>query len=165
MFPLLILSHYFPKLRIRLKTSCHSRDFCCAVFPAAVSGTPYHIYHHCYQEGGRCGVKDISCGTDAVIQVVWSRIGFSEYWLLDPFHNNCSVTNETCYQTTDEPQRNCSGLSRCELNTCSASTWQPLPCSDIGMSNYMRINYTCIGKARVIPVLIITAVISVITML
>ncbi|KAK2165935.1 hypothetical protein LSH36_44g09040 [Paralvinella palmiformis] len=92
----------------------------------------------------------MSCDGDSQIEIVWSVIGFSEYWLLVPFHRNCSVTDETCRKTTDEPARNCSGLSTCGLNTCSSSTWQPLPCADTGMTNFMRINYTCVrGKTGV----------------
>ena len=75
---------------------------------------------------------------------MWSRVGYSEYWMWDGYHRNCSVTDEKCEMEIDEPSKNCSGLPVCQLYTCSESTHQLVKCDSNKATNYMRINYTCI---------------------
>ena len=107
-------------------------------------GLQYHIYHHCYYEGVTCGTKNISCSDNLVISIVWSIIGRSDYWESDGSRQNCSVTDNTCYQNVSEPSTKCSGLQTCTLYTCSSVTHQQLPCTGISATNFLRINYTCI---------------------
>ena len=102
----------------------------------------YYIYQHCYQEGGYCAMKDLACDNATTINIVWSVVGYSEYWQYGD-RSNCSITNDTCYTEVDEPVYNCSGLTVCSLYTCSESTWQAITCSTIVATNFMRINYTC----------------------
>jgi hypothetical protein len=75
---------------------------------------------------------------------MWSRVGYSEYWILDGTRTNCSVTDEKCEMEIDEPSKNCSGLPVCQLYTCSNSSRQLVKCDSNKATNYMRINYTCI---------------------
>ncbi|KAK2169488.1 hypothetical protein LSH36_9g02020 [Paralvinella palmiformis] len=110
--------------------------------PEYINGS--YQYHHCYQEGGRCDKKYISCQEGYVLNIESARIGYSDYWYLDPTRTNCSVTNETCYEEIEEPANNCTELRVCGLDTCSESTHQRIECSEPGATNYMQINYTCI---------------------
>ncbi|KAK2139375.1 hypothetical protein LSH36_1834g00007 [Paralvinella palmiformis] len=82
---------------------------------------------------------------------MWSRVGYSEYWMWDGYHRNCSVTDENCEMEIDEPSRNCSGLSLCSLYTCSESTYQIIDCDGLKATNYMRLNYTCIKGMSCLP--------------
>ncbi|KAK2139377.1 hypothetical protein LSH36_1834g00001 [Paralvinella palmiformis] len=75
---------------------------------------------------------------------MWSRVGYSEYWMWDGYRRNCSVTDDKCEMEIDEPSMNCSGLSLCYLYTCSESTSQIIDCDGLKAINYMRLNYTCI---------------------
>jgi len=103
----------------------------------------YNIYHHCYQEGGACNTKDMSCNESLVINVIWARIGYSDNWQWDAYRENCSVTDPTCYKDVDEPAVNCPGLQTCTLDTCSNITSQNIPCTGVSATNFLRINYTC----------------------
>jgi hypothetical protein len=94
-----------------------------------------------------CGKKRITCSEDRVIDIIWSRVAYSEYWELDGNRNNCTVTDENCYKEIEEPAHNCSGLTECIINTCSRSTYQILDCTQPKATNVLQINYTCIeGK-------------------
>lgn len=105
----------------------------------------YRTYQHCYQEGGACYLKNITCQEGYVIDVVSSIIGLSDYWELDGTRTNCSVTDETCYEEIDEPAENCTGLRECWIETCSNSTRQVIDCTDLDATNYMLINYICVS--------------------
>ena len=119
---------------------------CFYLFP--VANIEEHTYHHCYQEGGSCGINNITCYNNTVIDIMWSRVGYSEYWMWDGYRRNCSVTDDKCEMEIDEPSMNCSGLSLCYLYTCSESTYQRIDCDGLKATNYMRLNYTCIkGKS------------------
>ena len=124
-------------------TTCFELNPKAVHFSAVVFGEEYRNYHHCYQEGARCDTKNITCYNDTVIDIVWSRVGYSEYWAWDPYRTNCSVTDELCEKEIDEPSGNCSGLAVCHLYTCSESSRQQIDCHGLKSANYMRINYTC----------------------
>jgi hypothetical protein len=114
---------------------------------AVVEQSDYYIYHQCYYEGGYCSLKNITCQNDTVIDIIWSRIGYSKNWQWDGTRTNCSVTDETCYKEIDEPERKCSGLTVCSLDTCSNNTYQVIDCTFPHATNYLQINYTCVeGK-------------------
>ena len=113
------------------------------IISLAVFSKEYEMYHHCYNEGGSCDNKTITCYNDTVIYIVWSRVGYSESWLLDPYRTNCSVTEELCEEEIEEPSRICSGLAICYLGTCSDSSHQEIDCQGLKLANLMRINYTC----------------------
>ena len=116
----------------------------------------YYIYHHCYQEGGYCGVKSLNCNDGFVIDIIWSRVGNSDYWELVPDRTNCSVTDTSCYTTIDEPVDLCEGYQSCDLETCSNYTRQNIPCLGTDVTNFLRINYTCVeGMSRCLMLLTI----------
>ncbi|KAK2169486.1 hypothetical protein LSH36_9g02032 [Paralvinella palmiformis] len=117
-------------------------NYTCSPAPEDINGS--YQYHHCYQEGGRCDKKYISCQEGYVLNIESARIGYSDYWYLDPSRTNCSVTNETCYEEIEEPANNCTGLRVCGLDTCSESTRQRIDCLGFEATNYMQIYYTCV---------------------
>ncbi|KAK2139376.1 hypothetical protein LSH36_1834g00012 [Paralvinella palmiformis] len=119
------------------------------LFWNTVANIEEHTYHHCYQEGGSCGINNITCYNNTVIDIMWSRVGYSEYWMWDGYRRNCSVTDDKCEMEIDEPSRNCSGLSLCYLYTCSESTYQRIDCDGLTATNYMRLNYTCIKASSI----------------
>ncbi|KAK2147765.1 hypothetical protein LSH36_537g02038, partial [Paralvinella palmiformis] len=104
------------------------------------------IYHHCFYEGGYCGIKNITCKGNKVIDITRSRIYYSPYWSLSGTYTNCTITNWSCYQKIDEPRSNCSGLSFCRIQTCLESQKQALECAGNMIANTMKINYRCIPR-------------------
>ena len=71
-------------------------------------------------------------------------IGHSDYWELDPTRTNCTVTDPSCYGSVSEPVDLCEGFQSCVLDTCSNVTRQNIPCLGNDVTNFLRINYTCV---------------------
>ncbi|KAK2139091.1 hypothetical protein LSH36_2039g00015 [Paralvinella palmiformis] len=109
------------------------------------------IHHHCYQEGGSCAVKNIECNDNKdVIVIVWSRVGYSQYWESNNERTNCSVTDDNCEMGVDQLTKNCSGLRVCGIKTCNENMRKYLNCSNSRtlVANYMRIKYKCIARQK-----------------
>ncbi|KAK2169483.1 hypothetical protein LSH36_9g01043 [Paralvinella palmiformis] len=79
-------------------------------------------------------------------------IGKSDYWELDQSRTNCSVTDSSCYMSISDPVDICEDFQSCNLETCSNMTRQNIPCLGNDVTNYLRINYTCIEAPTTTPV-------------
>ncbi|KAK2147766.1 hypothetical protein LSH36_537g02076 [Paralvinella palmiformis] len=89
------------------------------------------------------GIQIVLCTGECPYERLFMFTGYSEYWVLDKTHTNCSVTDETCEKEIGEPSRNCSGLAVCSLYTCSSISHDMISCNGTKSANYMSINYTC----------------------